>query len=928
MSETSQLQYCAKCGAVLSGYAADRLCAACLLESAILEPETPIDVRTPVTPLLSFNDYELLEEIARGGMGVVYRARQISLNRTVAIKMILGGHLANAAELKRFRVEAETAAQLQHPNIVAIHEVGDHVGQPFFSMALVEGRNLAQLVRDEPLPSRKAASYLKTIAEAIQYAHSRGVLHRDLKPSNVLIDENDQPRITDFGLAKRIVAQASAPASMSGVPAARSDTDSGRGRPENPQAETPALHELTQTGQVLGSPSFIPPEQAAGQKQAISPASDVYSLGAILYHCLTARPPFVAETLTQTLRMVAEQEPVSPRLLNASVPRDLETICLKCLEKDPARRYVTAQELADDLGRYLDNEPIHARPVGVVGRVHRWCLRNKALAATGTAILALLLVVAIGSPIAAFRIDRERRQARAQEQKARVITEFLSDTLEGAGPLVAQGRDPSLLRDILDKAATRVGTELTNQPEARADVSLIIGKTYIDLGAYSNALALTQEALRLRREHFGPKHITVAEALNNLGAIYAELGDTTTAETYDREALDLKKELLGRDDLNVALSMSNLGFRFWNRGDYAGAEVLHREALRIRRLRLPAGHPDIGVSFNNLAMALWSRGEFDAAELMFRDALAAFQQAFGADHRHVATMLNNLSEVLHQLGRLAEAEPMNRDALAMRQKHLGKAHADTAYTQHNLAGILRSQGRLDEAAPLHREALAVIQTAVGTNHQYVAESLTSFALTLAKQGELAAAETTQKEALATAGRVLGQENPVSAVALDRLAILLATRGRLDEAESMLTNGLAMSRKVSGKEHPDVIPLLWHLSWVQKQRGELGPTELLRREAMTLSSKGGNYAVRAFTDGIYDVADLLQAQKRFAEAETLLHEVSAYLEGRPANPPFQRALCERLVRFYESWDRATPDAGKSAEAAAWRKKLEETRASGR
>ena len=201
MSGTTQSRHCGKCGAVLGGFAPDGLCAACLLESAL---ESSEDGPAKRSPLLILDDYELLEEIARGGMGVVYRARQISLNRVVAIKMILGGHLANVAEMQRFRAEAETAAQLQHPNIVAIHEVGAHAGQPFFSMDLVEGRNLAQLVRAEPLTARKAATYLKTIAEAVQYAHSHGVLHRDLKPSNILIDENDQPRITDFGLAKRL----------------------------------------------------------------------------------------------------------------------------------------------------------------------------------------------------------------------------------------------------------------------------------------------------------------------------------------------------------------------------------------------------------------------------------------------------------------------------------------------------------------------------------------------------------------------------------------------------------------------------------------------------------------------------------------------------------------------------------------------------
>jgi eukaryotic-like serine/threonine-protein kinase len=389
MSDTTQSQHCGRCGAPLSGCGPDGLCAVCLLESALEEPDVQSGDPFKPAQLFAFGDYEIVEEIARGGMGVVYRARQISLNRTVAIKMILGGHLANPAEMNRFRAEAETAAQLQHPNIVAIHEVGEQVGQPYFSMDLVEGRNLAQLVRDEPLPSRKAAVYLKTIAEAVQYAHSRGVLHRDLKPSNILIDENDQPRITDFGLAKRL--------------------NDSRLSTNEPQ--------LTQTGQVLGSPSFIPPEQAAGRKAAIGPASDIYSLGAILYHLLTARPPFVAESLTQTLRMVAETEPVSPRLLNASVTRDLETICLKCLEKDPARRYPAAGELAEELARFLRGDPISARAIGATGKLWRWCRRRPAIAAL---ILALHLVGVAGLSGIVWQWKRAESEADIARKNAEI----------------------------------------------------------------------------------------------------------------------------------------------------------------------------------------------------------------------------------------------------------------------------------------------------------------------------------------------------------------------------------------------------------------------------------------------------------------------------------------------------------------------------
>jgi serine/threonine protein kinase len=303
-----------------------------------------------------FGDYELLEEIARGGMGVVYKARQVSLNRTVAVKMILAGQLASPAEVQRFYTEAEAAAQLDHPNIVAIHEVGQHDGQHYFSMDYVDGKNLSQVVAGKPLPSIKAAAYVKAMAEAVHHAHLRGVLHRDLKPSNVLIDGSDQPRITDFGLARQMHDRAG----------------------------------ITKTGVALGTPSYMPPEQAAGKRGEMGPASDVYSLGAILYELLTGRPPFKAASPMDTILQVLEQEPVSPRKLNPLTPPDLETICQKCLEKSPLKRYHSARELAEELGRFLNHEPILARRASRIRRMWNWG-RRRPWILTGMASLLVLV---------------------------------------------------------------------------------------------------------------------------------------------------------------------------------------------------------------------------------------------------------------------------------------------------------------------------------------------------------------------------------------------------------------------------------------------------------------------------------------------------------------------------------------------------------
>ncbi len=329
------------------------------------------------TKVRYFGDYELLDEIARGGMGIVYKARQMSLNRRVALKMILAGQLASAADVERFHREAESAANLQHPNIVAIHEVGLHAGQHYFSMEYVEGQNLAVMARENPLPVLRAAHYLKTIAEAVHYAHSEGILHRDLKPANVLIDRFGKPRITDFGLAKKITSDS----------------------------------ELTASNQVLGTPSYMPPEQVLGRQAEVGPASDVYSLGAILYELLTGRPPFRGETNADTFTQVLQNEPITPRLLNPTTPRDMETIVLKCLEKEPAQRYVSAEALADDLGHFLRSEPIHARPIGRGKRLWRWCGRKPALAITGAVAILAVLTTLLTLTIAFLSASQARDNA-------------------------------------------------------------------------------------------------------------------------------------------------------------------------------------------------------------------------------------------------------------------------------------------------------------------------------------------------------------------------------------------------------------------------------------------------------------------------------------------------------------------------------------
>ena len=366
---------CRKCGAEIVADAPEGLCTACLLETGldllmhnsvagVVDPGRDDDVSLPdrkkksdrTKAFADFGDYELLDEIGRGGQGVVYRARQKSLNRTVALKVIGLGHWATEAHLKRFRREAEAAASLEHSGIVPIYEVGEHDGSCYFSMKFVEGGQLDELIKLEPMPIRHAVELIAKVARTVHYAHEHGILHRDIKPGNILFDQKGEPHLTDFGLARLIETEST----------------------------------VTRTLEVLGTPSYMAPEQATGNNAQLTSATDVYGLGAVFYQLLTGHPPFAGGTTFETIKLLLDTEPRQPRLWNSKIDRDLSTVCLKCLEKDPKRRYPSALALAEDLERWLKHEPIHARRTGIFTRGKKWVQRNP----TGTLLAGSVVALA------------------------------------------------------------------------------------------------------------------------------------------------------------------------------------------------------------------------------------------------------------------------------------------------------------------------------------------------------------------------------------------------------------------------------------------------------------------------------------------------------------------------------------------------------
>src|SRR5881392_304518 len=353
---TNASRVCAECGATVFADAPQGVCSVCLFRTGLALLDNKDDKAfEPTIARMSkdFGDYELLREIGHGGQGVVYRARQKSLNRLVAVKVIGLAHWATEAHVKRFRLEAEAAASLNHPCIVPIYEIGERDGACYFSMGLVEGGQLDAVAK--PMPIRRAVELIVKVARTVHYAHERGIVHRDIKPGNILLDGKGEPHLTDFGLARLVESEST----------------------------------VTRTMEVLGTPSYMAPEQAAGNNAAISGVTDVYGVGAVLYQLLTGQPPFAGGTTYETIKLLLDTEPRQPRLLNPKLDRDLSTICLKCLEKDPQRRYSSALALAEDLECWLKHEPIQARRTGILSRGKKWIQRNPSSALFAASLVAL-----------------------------------------------------------------------------------------------------------------------------------------------------------------------------------------------------------------------------------------------------------------------------------------------------------------------------------------------------------------------------------------------------------------------------------------------------------------------------------------------------------------------------------------------------------
>jgi eukaryotic-like serine/threonine-protein kinase len=756
----------------------------------------PTDV--PVVP-----GYEILDQLGRGGMGVVYRARQVGLDRLVALKMILAGAHARPKDLERFRGEAQAVARFQHPNIVQIFEVGESGGLPYFSLELVDGGTLAAKIAREPQPPRFAAEIVESLARAMQYAHERGVVHRDLKPANVLLAVDGTPKVTDFGLAKRL------------------EQDSGQ----------------TQAGAVLGTPSYMAPEQALGDTAKVGPPADVYALGAILYDLLTGRPPFAGTSVLDTLEMVRTREPVPPGDLAAKLPRDLETICLKCLHKEPERRYAGAGELADDLRRYLDGIPILARPVGAVERSWRWAKRNPWVAGLGSATAILVLAVAVITTVLSVRLNARKNEAEAnfqaaqtareKEEEQKRLAEIARDDARNKEKLVGEQRNLALdtVRGISRDVDSYLKGKLSLAPLRIA----IQNKMLSDVDKIRNHAA--QNPLFDRAE---------GVALFRLGDIYMQSNRIQDAAAhyrrvraiFDQFIKDYPDEPAGRS--NMAAASNSLADTELRLGNAEAARELYAEALNLRQEWVKMV-PKLPLAKRALADALAKRSVADSYALLGRTDLVLGEPGRALDNFRTAErkyadfseqslnvrqsraqVRDEIAQCLFKLGKTDEARTEHRAALQEREK-LAKANkvfqSDVAHSHMALGDFYlfdqkNAAKALAEYVPAYKEFAATAKadpddlnakhevSALAYRMGFVAERLADDLPPSAVAMRLAGTSFYQ-ECLA-ARRDLAKADPTDTRGQIDVMIVLARLGRTDEVEAIagqLWNQVPTDRRV-------------------------------------------------------------------------------------------------------------------------------------
>jgi len=860
----------------------------------------------------SIGPYQLIRKLGEGGMGQVWLADQTApIKRQVALKLIRVGRFDDSV-LQRFYAERQSLALMDHPAIAKVFDAGaTSDGQPYFVMEYVPGQPLTDYCDRKRLKIRERLELFIKVCEGVQHAHQKAIMHRDLKPANILVVEVDRkpvPRIIDFGLAKAA----------------------------SPQLDGETLALMTQAGGWVGTPGYMSPEQADPGVMDVDTRTDVYSLGAVLYVLLTGSLPF--ETNKQRfdafLRRLREEDPLrpsskvsadhktskstaeargaEPKQLVSLLHGDLDWITMKALEKDRARRYGSPMELATDIGRYLGNEPVTARPASVGYRAKKYVLRHKALVAGAAAVFLVLVAGVITSTWQAVKARRAEAQAKQQSAIAQAVNDFLQNDLLAQASAATQAGpkakpDPDLkVRTALDRAAERIEGKFAKQPEVEAAIRDTIGQTYTDLGLHAEAGKQLERALDLRRRVLGPGHPDTLVTTSNLAALYDLQGKYAQAEALDSQILEMRRRVLGPEHPDTLKSMMHLAVVYFDEGKYPQAEALQSQTLEIKRRVLGPEHPDTVKSLYNLAIVYWWEGKQAQADALFTQTLEFQRRVLGPEHPATLNSMGNLAAVYEEEGKYAQAEALDSQALEIKRRVLGPEHRNTLNSMNNLAIVYWFEGKYAQAEALFSQTLEVERRVLGPEHPTTLNCMGNLASDYVDEGKYAQADALFSQTLEIQRRVLGPEHPYTLNTLNSLVADYQKQGKYALAETYAAQVLAARRHASGPEHPNTILSEADLALAYVSQGKFAESEPLAREALELNQKKQPDDWQRFrAESLLGAS--LAGEKKYAEAEPLLLEgYQGMLARKNLISASDRWHLERahlwLVQLYKSWGR--------------------------
>jgi eukaryotic-like serine/threonine-protein kinase len=813
---------------------------------------TPADAATtPLADAVGTARFTIERLHAQGGLGQVSLAIDGQFKRRVALKEIRPDHRTDDAR-RRFLDEAAITGQLEHPGVVPIYALEkDATGEPYYAMRFIQGRPLSEAIKEyhqapTVLAFRDLLQRFVSVCQTMAYAHSKGVIHRDLKPANVMLGDYGETLIVDWGLAKRVVSGQLSVVSGEAVDSPRRETKVSAAAAGLPDTEV-SPSDATQPGQALGTPAYMPPEQARGQWGRVGPASDIFSLGAVLYEVLTNHQPIRGGGMAEVLENARAGQFPLPREVQRDVPRALGAICLKAMALKPEERYRTAKELAADVEHWLADEPVSAYAEPLFVRAARWSRKHKAVVGTAA---AALVTATIGLAIGLFFINAEKnrtelaRQAEtaATEQALRRLTQLSQNNAILSGiftdldlrQIEKEGKNLQLvLGERLQQAARQLQGEAVGDPLVVADLQNSLGISLLHFGRHAEAIPLLEEALATRRRDLGPDNPDTLYNMNILARCYQAAGRLDLALPLLEESFKLSKAKLGADHIETLRSMNNLGVAHRAAGKPDLALPLWEEALKLQKVKLGADHQDTLACRNNLAMAYQEVGNLALALPLLEETLKHMKATLGADHPDTLTAMNNLAECYREAEKLDLALPLLEQTLKLRKAKLGADHTDTFSSMHNLALAYQAAGKVDLALPIHEETVRLIKAKLGPDHPDTLACMAGLAAGYRAAGKLDLALPLLEEILKLEKIKLGNDHPKTLISMNNLAEDYRATGKLDLALPLYEETFKLMKAKLGADHPHTLISMNNLAEGYRDAGKLDLAVPLYEETFKL-----------------------------------------------------------------------------------------------